>query len=107
MSWLLVSVMLTGCAKTNEIKLVNSGKLDWQHIEISAGGLEWKREHLKAGASWQVRFKTIKEDGGHLKAELNGETIQSRFGYFTPGMAEDLEIILNDQGHVEVKHVSP
>ncbi|MDA7680108.1 hypothetical protein N8622_02520 [bacterium] len=97
-------VLLVGCAK-NDLKLVNSGTNDWQQIQINGGGQQFKIDLLKAGESRDFRFKSIKEDGGLITGNLNGEAIKSSIGYFTPNMGNNIEILLDDQGGIKIKNL--
>ena len=97
-------VLLVGCTK-NDLKLVNSGTNDWQQIQINGGGQQFKIDLLKTGESRDFRFKSIKEDGGLITGNLNGEAIKSSIGYFTPNMGNNIEILLDDQGGIKIKNL--
>ena len=97
-------VLLVGCAK-NDIKLVNSGTNEWQQIQINGGGQLFKIDRLKRGESKEFRFKSKKEDGGLITGNLNGKPIKSAIGYFTPNLGNNMEIVLDDQGGIEVKNL--
>ena len=97
-------VLLVGCAK-NDLKLVNSGTDDWQQIQINGGGQQFKIDLLKAGESKEFSFNSIKEDGGLIIGNLNGKAIKSSIGYFTPNMFNNIEILLDDQGGIEIKNL--
>ena len=100
----IAAVLLVGCAK-NDIKLVNSGTNEWQQIQINGGGQQFKIDHLKGGESKEFRFKSKKEDGGLITGNLNGKAIKSAIGYFTPNMGNNMEILLDDQGGIEIKNL--
>ena len=51
------------------------------------------------------RFKSKKEDGGLITGNLNGKAIKSAFGYFTPNLGNNMEIVLDDQGGIEIKNL--
>ena len=97
-------VLLVGCAK-NDLKLVNSGTDDWQQIQINGGGQQFKIDLLKAGESKEFSFNSIKENGGLIIGNLNGKAIKSSIGYFTPNMFSNIEILLDDQGGIEIKNL--
>jgi hypothetical protein len=98
----IAAVLLVGCAK-NDIKLVNSGTNEWQQIQINGGGQQFKIDRLKGGESKEFRFKSKKETGGVIIGNLDGNAIKSDFGYFTPNMGKNIEIILDDQGGIKIK----
>ena len=98
----IATVMLVSCAK-NEINLVNSGTIDWQQIEIKAGGCQLKIDCLEGGESKRFRFKSKKESGGLIVGNLNGKAITREFGYFTPNLSANFEIILDDDEGIEIK----
>ena len=100
----IAAVVLVGCAK-NDIKLVNSGTNEWQQIQINGGGQQFKIDRLKGGESEEFRFKSKKEDGGLINGNLNGKAIKSAFGYFTPNLGNNMEIVLDDQGGIEIKNL--
>jgi hypothetical protein len=97
-------VLLVGCAK-NDIKLVNSGTNEWQQIQINGGGQLFKIDRLKRGESKEFRFKSKKEDGGLITGNLKGKAIKSTIGYFTTNMGNNIEIVLDDQGGIEIKNL--
>jgi len=98
----IAAVLLLGCAK-NDIKLVNSGTNEWQRIQINGGGQQFKIDRLEGGESKEFSFKSKKEDGGLITGNLNGKTIKGEFGYFTPNLSNNFEIILDDNGGIEIK----
>ena len=100
----IVAVLLVGCAK-NDIKLVNSGTNEWQQIQINGGGQQFKIDRLKGGESKEFRFKSKKENGGVIIGNLDGNAIKSDFGYFTPNMGNNMEILLDDQGGIKIKNL--
>ena len=100
----IADVLLVGCAK-NDIKLVNSGTNEWQQIQINGGGQQFKIDRLKGGESKEFRFKSKKENGGVIIGNLDGNAIKSDFGYFTPNMGNNMEILLDDQGGIKIKNL--
>jgi hypothetical protein len=100
----IAAVVLVGCAK-NDIKLVNSGTNEWQQIQINGGEQQFKIDRLNRGESKEFRFKSKKEDGGLITGNLNGKAIKSTIGYFTPNLGNNMEIVLDDQGGIEVKNL--
>ena len=60
---------------------------------------------MKAGESMDFRVKSLNEDGGLITGNLNGEAIKSSIGYFTPNMGNNIEILLDDQGGIEIKNL--
>ena len=101
---IFVVVLLVGCAKNN-VTVFNSGTNEWQQIQINGGGQQFKIDLLKAGESKEFSFKSIKEDGGLITGNLNGKAINSSIGYFTPNIVNNIEILLNDQGRIEIKNL--
>ena len=100
----ITAVLLVGCAK-NDIKLVNSGTNEWQQIQIYGGGQQFKIDRLKRDESKELRFKSKKEDGGLITGNFKGKAIKSTIGYFTPNMGNNIEIVLDDQGGIEIKNL--
>ena len=98
----LLLVSLVGCAK-NEIKLENSGTSPWQHLEIRAGGHVFEIDQFEGGATERFRFSSRAEDGGLFRGSLNGQEFKAQFGYFTPNLASQLEIVLSDDGTIMVQ----
>ena len=43
--------------------------------------------------------------GGVIIGNLDGKAIKSDFGYFTPNMGNNMEILLDDQGGIEIKNL--
>jgi hypothetical protein len=99
-----VAVLLVVCAKNN-VTIFNSGTNEWQQIQINGGRQQFKIDLLKAGESKGFSFKSIKEDRGLITGNLNGKTIKSSIGYFTPNMVNNIEILLDDQGGIEIKNL--
>ena len=50
-----------------------------------------------------VGIKSKKENGGVIIGNLDGNAIKSDFGYFTPNLSNNFEIILDDNGGIEIK----
>ncbi len=100
----IAAVLLVGCAK-NDIKLVNSGTNEWQQIQLNGGGKQFKIDRFKGGESKEFRFKSKKENGGVIIGNLEGKAIKSDFGYFTPNMGNNMEILLDDQGGIKIKNL--
>ena len=100
----IVAALFVGCAK-NDIKLTNKGAKDWQKIEIKAGGQLFEVKKLKGGATETLRFKSRAEDGGHVSGKLDGLAHNVEFGYFTPNLSTQHEIIFDDNGTITIVEV--
>ena len=100
-----VAVLLAGCAKNN-VTILNSGTNEWQQIQLNGGGQQFKIDGLKGGDSKGFSFKSKKEDGGVITGNLDGKEIKSEIGYFTPNIVNNIKIILNDQGGIDIKNFS-
>ncbi len=97
----IAAVVLVGCAK-NDINLTNKGVKEWQQIKIKAGGQVFEIKELKGGATETLRFESKAEDGGRISGELDGQVHKAKFGYFTPNMGSQFEIILDDNGTITI-----
>ena len=51
-------------------------------------------EKLDEGASHTLRFNSQSEGGGEINADLDGKIRERKFGYFTPNLTENYEIML-------------
>ena len=96
---LLSTFLMVGCAK-NEISIYNLGSKEWHNINVSAGGRSFKVEKLNEGASHTLRFNSKSEGGGEINAELDGTVHKREFGYFTPNLTDNYEIMLKDDGSI-------
>ena len=99
-----VTVLLAGCAKNN-VTILNSGTNEWSQIQLNGGGQQFKIDGLKGGDSKGFSFKSKKEDGGVITGNLYGKEIKSEIGYLTPNMGNNITIILDDQGGIEIKNL--
>ena len=99
-----VAVLLAGCAKHN-VTILNSGTNEWSQIQLNGGGQQFKIDGLKGGDSKGFSFKSKKEDGGVITGNLDGKEIKSEIGYFTPNIGNNIKIILDDQGGIEIKNL--
>ena len=97
-------IPLLGCDQ-NEIKLTNQGVVHWQEIEIKAGGQVFEIEELQAGTVQTLRFQSRAEDGGQVTGQLAGEEHQAEFGYFTPNLSTQHEIVFTDNGTITIDDV--
>ena len=59
-----------------------------------------KVERLNEGASHTLRFNSKSEGGGEISAELDGTVHEREFGYFTPNLTDNYEIMLKDDGSI-------
>ena len=91
----IASVLLVGCSK-NDITIANSGTNVWQKIEITAGGQQLIIDRLEGGACKKFSFKSKQEGGGLFKGNINGKIVKQEFGYYTPNLASNLAIILDE-----------
>ena len=98
------AVTLAGCDR-NEIKLANKGSRHWQAIQIKAGGHAFEIKELKGGAVETLRFQSRAEDGGQVTGQLAGEEHQAEFGYFTPNLSTQHEIVFMDNGTITIDDV--
>ena len=101
---IFVAVLLVGCAKNN-VTILNSGTNEWQQIQINGGGQQFTIDGLKGGNSKGFSFKSKKENGGVITGNLDGKEIKSKIGYFTPNMVNNIKIILDDQGGIDIKNL--
>ena len=57
-------------------------------------------EKLDEGASHTLRFNSQAEGGGEISADLDGKIHERKFGYFTPNLTDNYEIMLKDDGSI-------
>ena len=95
------AMVFSGCAK-NDIEVANKGTMEWQQIEIKAGGHVFEIRQLKVGATESFRFKSKAEDGGQVSGNLNGQVHKAEFGYFTPNLSTRHQIIFDDNGTITI-----
>ena len=96
---LLSTFLMIGCAK-NDISIYNLGSKEWNNINVSAGGRSFNIEKLDEGASHTLRFNSQAEGGGEISADLDGKIHERKFGYFTPNLTDNYEIMLKDDGSI-------
>ena len=95
------AMVFSGCAK-NDIEVANKGTMEWQQIEIKAGGHVFEIRQLRVGATEAFRFKSKAEDGGQVTGKLNGRVHNAEFGYFTPNLSTRHQIIFDDNGTITI-----
>ncbi len=93
--------LFPGCDR-NDIKITNQGAKTWKQIKISAGGRDFTIKQLDGGATESIRFQSQVEGGGEISGTLDGENYRAEFGYFTPNLSTEEEIILADDGTIEI-----
>ncbi|MDP7206287.1 MAG: hypothetical protein QGH11_12005 [Pirellulaceae bacterium] len=98
----LLLAFLTGCAR-NEIRLSNEGARDWQQIEVEAAGHVFQIQQIKGGETETLQFKSKAEGGGLVRGSLEGEKREAGFGYFTPNLVDQYEIIFRDDGTIKIQ----
>ena len=98
---LSIAATLAGCDR-NDIKITNQGAKTWQQIEIKAGGRDFTIKQLEGGATESIRFTSQAEGGGEISGTLDGENYKAEFGYFTPNLSTEEEVILADDGTIEI-----
>ena len=94
-------VILAGCDQ-NEIKLTNQGTERWEEIQVKAGGRVFEIKELQGGTVQTLRFQSRAEDGGQVTGQLAGEEHQAEFGYFTPNLSTQHDIVFSDDGTITV-----
>ena len=99
-----VALLMVGCVK-NDITLFNKGKKAWQDIEVKAGGKVFEIKKLKGGGSHNLLFRSKAEDGGKVRAKLDGKVYHAGFGYFTPNMSTSAVIYFEDNGTISTEVV--
>lgn len=98
----LLLAMIAGCAR-NEIRLSNEGARDWQQVEVEAAGHVFQIQQIKGGETETLQFKSKMEGGGLVRGSLEGENHEVEFGYFTPNLVDQYEIIFRDDGTIKIQ----
>ena len=96
---------MVGCSR-NEITIANSGTNVWEKVEITAGGHKFNIDKLQAGKFKEFSFRSKQEGGGLITAELNGQKLELKFGYYTPNPTSKDAILLNNNAHNDVEIIS-
>ncbi|MEC9331373.1 MAG: hypothetical protein VX409_02960 [Verrucomicrobiota bacterium] len=100
----IVTALLAGCSR-NEITIANSGTNVWEKVEITAGGHKFNIDKLQAGKYKEFSFRSKQEGGGLITAELNGQKLELKFGYYTPNLTSKNAILLNNNAHNDVEFI--
>lgn len=101
-----VLAFLPGCDR-NDIKITNQGAKTWKQIKISAGGRDFTIKQLDGGTTESIRFQSQVEGGGEISGTLEGENYRAEFGYFTPNLSTEEEIMFNDNGSITINPAGP
>ena len=100
----IVTALLAGCSR-NKITIANSGTNVWEKVEITAGGHKFNIDKLQAGKYKKFSFRSKQEGGGLITAELNGQKLELKFGYYTPNLTSKNAILLNNNVHNDVEFI--
>ena len=93
-----------GCKK-NDITIYNLGFKEWSDINVTAGGNIFEIKKLKPGATHSIPFRSMEEGDGTISATLDGAIHSQNFGYFTPNLRENYEIMLKDDSSIWINVV--
>ena len=101
----IAAVVLVGCSR-NEITIANSGTNVWEKVEITAGGHKFNIDKLQAGKFKEFSFRPKQEGGGLITADLNGQKLELKFGYYTPNLISKDAIFLNNNAHNDIEIIN-